>query len=388
MPIAYSTKAGSKEPDKALWASDYVLLLNGGLLSDTDISYGFKAYLSKDLLDIGPDQYIHLLRKYLPQDYPRDILRKAGCDGPLLDPLNLKTFQYLRDFAVIAARYKQRLERSKFDMSQPTLQINGEEPAPVDTGSNDSGSIASTRKSLHQNIIGKLRPLPFQYHWTIWYDKHTDSSNYDNRLYVLYEDVADIATFYRVYNNYPWDKIRLRDTVHIFRKGVKPVWEDPENLKGGCWTFRVPKAKAQAFFHEIAILCMANEFQAALEKGRFSQLARLLRLMSSIYAVLLTDKLAEHDHVLGVSTSIRFNSHLISVWNKLGSNQRAIKALEETIIDRLSPELRPAGASSYFYKRHDEHDGYQQAVEASKNQSEKKVESQDEKKDVPASIAA
>ncbi|KAL1865558.1 hypothetical protein Plec18167_009371 [Paecilomyces lecythidis] len=362
MPIAYSTKAGSKEPHKALWASDYVLLSNGGLLSDIDIHYGFKAYLSKDLLDIGPAQYIHLLRSYLPQDYARDVLREAGCDGPLLDPLSLKTFQYLRDFSVVAAKYRQKLENKKANMSQPTLQINGEEPAPADTGSNDSGAIASTRKSLHQNIIGKLRPLPFQYHWTIWYDKHTDSSNYDNRLYVLYEDVADIATFYRVYNNYPWDKIRLRDTVHIFRKGVKPVWEDPENLKGGCWTFRVPKAKAQAFFHEIAILCMANEFQAALEK--------------------------EHDHVLGVSTSIRFNSHLISVWNKLGSNQRAIKALEETIIDRLSPELRPAGASSYFYKRHDEHDGYQQAVEASKNQSEKKVEPQDEKKDAPASIAA
>ncbi|KAJ9273227.1 hypothetical protein DTO212C5_812 [Paecilomyces variotii] len=362
MPIAYSTKAGSKEPHKALWASDYVLLLNGGLLSELDIYYGFKAYLSKDLIDLGPDRYIRLLRSYLPPDHSRDILREAGSNGPLLDPLSLKTFNYLRDFSVIAARYMQKLDNGKSSMSQPTLQINGEEPAPGDTGNNDSGSIASTRKSLHQNIIGKLRPLPFQYHWTIWYDKHTDSSNYDNRLYVLYEDVADIATFYRVYNNYPWDKIRLRDTVHIFRKGVKPVWEDPENLKGGCWTFRVPKAKAQEFFHEIAILCMANEFQAALEK--------------------------EHDHVLGVSTSIRFNSHLISVWNKLGSNQRAIKALEETIIDRLSPELRPAGGNSYFYKRHDEHDGYQQAVEASKNQPGKKVETQDEKKDAHASIAA
>lgn len=84
---------------------------------------------------------------------------------------------------------------------------------------------------------------------------------------MLYEDVADIATFYRVYNNYPWDKIRLRDTVHIFRKGVKPVWEDPENLNGGSWTFRVPKVRSQSFFHEITILCMANELQAAVESG-------------------------------------------------------------------------------------------------------------------------
>jgi hypothetical protein len=77
----------------------------------------------------------------------------------------------------------------------------------------------------------------------------------------------------------------------------------------------------------------------------------------------------EHDHVLGVSTSVRVNSHLISVWNKSGSNERSIKALEATIIDRLSPELRPQGGNSYFYKRHEEHEGYQQAISAAAAQS-------------------
>lgn len=156
-------------------------------------------------------------------------------------------------------------------MTEPGIQVNGQEACLPESDRSPDGSISATRKSLHQNIIGKLRPLPFQYRWTVWFDKHSspgdNNPNYDNRLMVLYEDVADIATFYRVYNNYPWDKIRLRDTVHIFRKGVKPVWEDPENLHGGCWTFRVPKAKSQPFFHEITILCMANELQAAIESG-------------------------------------------------------------------------------------------------------------------------
>lgn len=237
-------------------------------------------------------------------------------------------------------------------MSNPALRLNGLEPV-----SEDSSSISPvSRKSLHQNIIGKLRPLPFQYHWTVWFDKHTDSGNYEGRLSVLHEDVSDIATFYRVYNNYPWDKVKLRDTVHIFRKGVKPTWEDPENTNGGCWTFRVPKSKSQDFFHEIAILCMANEFQAALESGMF--IFRSYQCAFIQYLLMLP----EHDHVVGVSTSARFNSHLISIWNKGGSNQKAIKALEETIMDRLSPELKPASSNSYFYKRHDEHDGFKEAV--------------------------
>ncbi|KAL4809429.1 translation initiation factor eIF 4e-like domain-containing protein [Aspergillus unguis] len=237
------------------------------------------------------------------------------------------------------------------NMNPPKLQI--QEPSPTEDTTKDltaQSPASATRRTLHQNILGKLRPLPLQYHWTFWYDKHTESnsasanassasaSDYDERLYVLYEDVADIATFYRVYNNYPWDKIPQRDTVHIFRKGVKPVWEDPENLQGGCWRFRVPKRKAQAFFHEIAILCISNEFQAVLEK--------------------------EHDHVLGVSTSVRFNTHLVSIWNKLGSNERSVKLLEETILSRLSPNLRPtdSGPNSYFYKRHHDNDGYQEAI--------------------------
>ncbi|PGH11283.1 hypothetical protein AJ80_07182 [Polytolypa hystricis UAMH7299] len=220
-------------------------------------------------------------------------------------------------------------------MSKPTLRTTG-----LDSVSEDSAAdLTPTRKTLHQNILGKLRPLPLQYRWAVWYEKHSESSsaNFDDRLYLLYEDIADIATFYRVYNNYPWEKVKLRDTVHIFRKGTKPIWEDPENVNGGCWTFRVPKAKSQSFFHEIAILCLANEFQAALE--------------------------AEHDHVLGISTSVRFNSDVISVWNKSGSNPKAIKALEDTIIQRLSPDLRPPSDRSYFYKRHDEHEGFKEAVE-------------------------
>jgi hypothetical protein len=61
--------------------------------------------------------------------------------------------------------------------------------------------------------------------------------------------------------------------------------------------------------------------------------------------------------------SVRFNSHLISVWHKSGSNGNAIKALEATIVSRLSPELRPTGPSTFFYKRHDKHECFQQAIE-------------------------
>lgn len=275
MPIAYSTTAGAKDPDRALWIDEYVTLLDAGLLSVFDIFYGFKAHLSKDQLDLGPDQCIELVRKDFPAGLDK-FRPKGSHEHDSYGPLSISCADFISrhrdvnefgELAVVSDLSVRTTNTNELRMSNPTLQVNGQDPDTQEGAPGANGTIAATRKSLHQNIIGKLRPLPFQYRWTIWHDKHTDSENYENRLYVLHEDVADIATFYRVYNNYPWDKIRLRDSVHIFRKGVKPVWEDPENLNGGCWTFRVPKAKAQAFFHEIAILCMANEFQAAIQEG-------------------------------------------------------------------------------------------------------------------------
>ena len=171
------------------------------------------------------------------------------------------------------------MEETIVTMAVPALQINDLLPTVPDDGHH----IATTRKSLHQNIFGRLRPLPFQYHWTVWYDKNATNSTTSSpdpttssQLYILHEDVADIATFYRVYNNYPWEKVRARDSIHIFRQGVEPLIEDPENRNGGCWRFRVPKAKAQAFFHEMAILCMANELQAVLEEGMFYRPCRTI----------------------------------------------------------------------------------------------------------------
>lgn len=190
-------------------------------------------------------------------------------------------------------------------MDLPKLQINDQSPVaedPVPKANGQGEDKSSARKALHQSIIPKLRPLPLQYHWTFWHDKHSSDStaSYDTRLFVLHEDVADIATFYRVYNNYPWDRIRLRDSVHIFRRGVKPIWEDPENIKGGCWRFRVPRTKAQAFFHEIAILCIANEFQAVLEEGTSSSFS----LIAVTYIVWI-GPVANADQIMTMSSAFR-----------------------------------------------------------------------------------
>lgn len=59
----------------------------------------------------------------------------------------------------------------------------------------------------------------------------------------------------------------------------------------------------------------------------------------------------------GVGLSVRFNSHLISVWHREGSNQKSIDAILATVLEELPPELKPK-PDNYFYKKHSDHAGF------------------------------
>lgn len=60
------------------------------------------------------------------------------------------------------------------------------------------------------------------------------------------------------------------------------------------------------------------------------------------------------DDICGVSISVRFNSHLIMVWNRDGSNEKSIEAIKTRVLDSLPEELKPQPQNIY-YKKHSSH---------------------------------
>ncbi|EXJ63434.1 uncharacterized protein A1O5_11483, partial [Cladophialophora psammophila CBS 110553] len=137
-------------------------------------------------------------------------------------------------------------------------------------------SLPRRSSSLHKQVIAKLRPLPFQYLWSVWHSKSqlqptSNSSNNHQlldsyQLTMLVDSVADIGTFYRIFNNLPWSQIRQKDSIHIFRSGVQPLWEDEENRRGGRWLIRVRPEEGRDVkcWEEICLLCCGGELQAAI----------------------------------------------------------------------------------------------------------------------------
>lgn len=200
--------------------------------------------------------------------------------------------------------------------------------------------------NLHQALLTKLRPLPFQYIYACYHQRSSTSSGAKS-LTLLSDSIPDIATFYRIYNNFPFPCLTLKDSLHVFRSGVQPLWEDTENLAGGCWVLKVRREEDRSLkvFEEIAIMVVGGELQVAVQ--------------------------GERDHVLGVSYSPRLYWAHVSVWTKKGGNKKSIELLESTILERLSEDLRPKSASEYYYKKHSDHEGWEDATRLAEEGLEK-----------------
>jgi hypothetical protein len=142
---------------------------------------------------------------------------------------------------------------------------------------------------MRKKLQTKLRPPPFVHQWEFWHDRQDrelsavsspaespgiGDENYETRLRKLHA-ISDVREFWEVYNNFDIATLRLRDSIHLFHRGVKPVWEDPRNAKGGAWTFRVPMALAKQFWIELSLMAIGEKLQEAVTSDRTSKLYSL-----------------------------------------------------------------------------------------------------------------
>ncbi|KAK6005131.1 hypothetical protein QM012_007910 [Aureobasidium pullulans] len=225
-------------------------------------------------------------------------------------------------------------------------------------------------KEMRVNLLNKLRAPPLVHAWDFWHDRQDRNintittpatslqsvaaapttsptekpiTNYEDRLVHL-ASISDVRTFWNVFNNFDVSALPLRDSVHLFHRNVKPLWEDPRNAHGGCWTFRVPKERAPAFWERICLLAVGEKLQAAVE----------------------SDRQHFRDDVCGVSLSVRFTSVLVQVWNRDAGHEQGIQRLLETVFANLEPELMPR-ENGFYYKPHHEHAAFAGGKAAAKS---------------------
>ncbi|RAR03550.1 eukaryotic translation initiation factor 4e type 3-a [Stemphylium lycopersici] len=199
--------------------------------------------------------------------------------------------------------------------------------------------------AMRNNIFKSVRVPEFRFKWMFWAekgqqappkDRSVASEEYLTRPKPLGDQIVSVKEFYQHFNNIPVESLKLRDSIHLFHLGVKPVWEDPRNTRGGAWYFKVSKDSAAQFWHEMCLLAVGDVLQGAVETKRASF----------------------NDDICGISYSVRWNAVQIAVWNRDAENEDGRQKLLAVILDKLSEELRPKKEESYWYKAHKEHKGF------------------------------
>ncbi|KAL4964393.1 eukaryotic translation initiation factor 4E [Aspergillus stella-maris] len=136
--------------------------------------------------------------------------------------------------------------------------------------------------------------------WIIWYRPPTPKySDYEKSTAPL-ASISSVESFWSIYSHLK--RPSLLPTVsdyHIFKKGIRPVWEDEANKKGGKWVVRLKKGVADRYWEDLLLAMIGDQFAEA------------------------------SDEVCGAVLSVRSGEDVLSFWTKIDGG-RNIK-IRETI---------------------------------------------------------
>ncbi|EME81636.1 uncharacterized protein MYCFIDRAFT_78904 [Pseudocercospora fijiensis CIRAD86] len=215
----------------------------------------------------------------------------------------------------------------RFNSSSGSIKNNpfspGSVASPTSTGSSAFGlgggafsfGSAKTPKTPGATFdIGKagsasskapVEELPLKDTWVVYYRPPTSkNSDYEKSIQPLCK-IHTVQAFWKVYTHLQRpSKLPTVSDYHLFKAGIRPVWEDDSNKKGGKWTMRLKKGVADRYWEELFMALIGDQFMEAGEE------------------------------VCGAVVSVRSGEDVISVWTK-NDGGRNVK-IRETIKRVLS----------------------------------------------------
>ena len=144
--------------------------------------------------------------------------------------------------------------------------------------------------------------------WNLWY--HHDKDNWAISGYKKIYEMINIKDFWMLYNN--WDKMGGITSKHLFvmKDNITPMWEDKENINGGCWSFKVSEDLAEELFEDLSVYLVCNE---------------LCPTISS--------------EIVGLSLCLKKNNNtVIKIWNK-NSKNNSLKLINEFILKKWGMDI-------------------------------------------------
>lgn len=134
--------------------------------------------------------------------------------------------------------------------------------------------------------------------WVFWFRPPISKANgfieYEKTLHPI-ASCESAEEFFTVYQHLKRpSSLPLVSDYHLFKKGIRPIWEDDENKKGGKWIVRLKKGVADRYWENLLFAVIGDQFGDA------------------------------SDEVCGVVLSVRNGEDILSIWAR-ADGQRVLK---------------------------------------------------------------
>ncbi|KAF9918526.1 Eukaryotic translation initiation factor 4E type 2 [Lobosporangium transversale] len=167
--------------------------------------------------------------------------------------------------------------------------------------STSTPTLSSGNVLLH--IPGSSETHPLHYNWVFWFMHRAPGSkilNYESSMKKI-TTFGSVEAFWAVYSHLrrPNELPHVSD-YHLFKQGVRPVWEDPANISGGKWIVRLKKGLASRYWENLAMAVIGDQFDVGSE-------------------------------ICGIVLSIRGAEDILSIWNKSADEGRINLKIRDTM---------------------------------------------------------
>jgi len=88
--------------------------------------------------------------------------------------------------------------------------------------------------------------------WTLWFYDHKMEEEWDNEKIQKISDVDSLEMFESIMQMLNQEAFPL-GMFFMMRKGVPPKWEDDQNIKGGCWSYKISFVHVYSLWKELGI---------------------------------------------------------------------------------------------------------------------------------------
>lgn len=205
--------------------------------------------------------------------------------------------------------------------------MNNKFDALQNDGSSSSEETTEATDTNQESDTSAITPVPdehfLQFTYCFWFSrfngKNVDAAAFERNMKVI-GTFDTVEKFWKIYSHMKRvHELPKHNDVHLFKFGIKPLWEDKANKNGGKWVVRLRKGVVARYWENLVLAILGEQFMVG-------------------------------DEICGAVVSIRFQEDILAIWNKTASDQQVTNRIRDTLSRVLN---LPASTLMEYKKHHD-----------------------------------